>query len=338
MFSKDPSELVRKEKLDDEETVRSIRLALVAELDAINFYLQQSRIMPDGPFKKVHEDIAKEEVTHFGEFMRLLYQYAPEDFRKIREGWAEASTLLGESAELGLEGEKHHEAHREDHKESMKQDMHVEDLLGLPFATVPWKQDGIAVADDPEKLFTLSYISHGFSVKKGSSDSLLEMERDRAVHSFRAMLLKSVVAEHELSLVKRSTRMPGLDWSKSGSISLGVTDAYRKLSENGYSSGIGVLIDPSGFRLLQREVSGTGQIEMDLVATITSDVKMLPYLPENSMVVYSRESMKILVRQDVEVRKVSEDLQNINFGISAKVAPILYDRGSSIFVESKSRA
>jgi hypothetical protein len=65
---------------------------------------------------------------------------------------------------------------------------------------------------------------------------------------------------------------------------------------------------------------------------------MLPYLPENSMVVYSRESMKILVRQDVEVRKVSEDLQNINFGISAKVAPILYDRGSSIFVESKSRA
>jgi uncharacterized linocin/CFP29 family protein len=175
-------------------------------------------------------------------------------------------------------------------------------------------------------------------LKKGSSDSLLEMERDRAVHSFRAMLLKLVVAEHELSLVKRSTRMPGLDWSKSGSISLGVTDAYRKLSENGYSSGIGVLIDPSGFRLLQREVSGTGQIEMDLVATITSDVKMLPYLPENSMVVYSRESMKILVRQDVEVRKVSEDLQNINFGISAKVAPILYDRGSSIFVESKSRA
>ncbi|MFG1545446.1 MAG: hypothetical protein AAE976_02980 [Thermoplasmataceae archaeon] len=166
MFSKDPSELVRKEKLDDEETVRSIRLALVAELDAINFYLQQSRVMPDGPFKKVHEDIAKEEVTHFGEFMRLLYQYAPEDFRKIREGWAEASTLLGESAELGLEGEEHHEAHREDKKESMKQDMHVEDLLGLPFATVPWEQDGIAVADDPEKLFTLSYISHGFSVKK----------------------------------------------------------------------------------------------------------------------------------------------------------------------------
>ena len=133
----------------------------------------------------------------------------------------------------------------------MKQDMHIDELLGLPFATVPWKQDGIAVPDDPEKLYALSYISHGFSVKKGSGDSMLEMERDRAMHSFRAMLLKSVVAEHELSLLKRSTHMPGLDWSKSGNISLGVTDAYRKLSENGYSSGVGVLIDPSGFRLLQ---------------------------------------------------------------------------------------
>lgn len=337
MFSKDPSELLRKEKMDDEEIVRSIRLALVAELDAINFYLQQSKVMPDGPFKKVHEDIANEEVTHFGEFMRLLYQYAPEDFRKIREGWAEASTLLGENAELGLEGEKHHEVPTADHGESMKQELHVGQLLGLPFKTVPWKQDSIAVSDDPDKLYAFPYISHGFSVNKGSSDSIFEMEKDRAMHSFSAILLKMAVAEHELSLVKRSTRIPGLDWSKSGNISLGVTDAYRKLSENGYSSGIGVLIDPSGFRLLQREVGGTGQIEMDLVETITPDVKMLPYLPENSMVVYSRDSMKILVRQDVELMKISEDLRSINFGISAKIAPVLYDRGSSMFVESKSR-
>lgn len=95
MFSKDPSELVRKEKFDNEEISRSIRLALAAELDAINFYLQQSRLMPEGPFKKVHEDIAKEEVTHFGEFLRLLHEYEPHDFDRIDAGWNEASGLLG---------------------------------------------------------------------------------------------------------------------------------------------------------------------------------------------------------------------------------------------------
>ncbi|MEM0156941.1 MAG: encapsulin [Thermoplasmataceae archaeon] len=337
MFSKDPSELVRKEKMDDEETARAIRLALVAELDAINFYLQQSRAMPDGPFKKVHEDISREEVTHFGEFMRLLYQYAPDDFKRIREGWSEASGLLGESADLGLDIKKQHEIHSESHEHSMKQEIHIKDMLDLPFAAVPWEQDGIALSEEPDRLYAIPYISYGFSVKKGSSDSILEMEREKATHSFKAMVLKSVVTEQELSLVSRSTRIPGLDWSKSGSIALGVTDAYRKLSENGYSTGTGVLIDPNGFRLLQREVSGTGQIEMDLVKTVTSDVRMLPYLPENSMVVYSSESLKILVRQDMEIREISQDLQNINFGISAKLAPLVYDRGSSIFIESKSR-
>lgn len=87
MFSKDPSELQRKEKMNDEEISRSIRLALAAELDAVNFYLQQSSILPEGSFRKVHEDIAREEVAHFGEFLRLLYEHEPGDFEKINEGW-----------------------------------------------------------------------------------------------------------------------------------------------------------------------------------------------------------------------------------------------------------
>ncbi len=337
MFSKDPSELVRKEKLDDEEIARAIRLALVAELDAINFYLQQSRAMPDGPFKKVHEDISKEEVTHFGEFMRLLYEYAPGDFSRIREGWVEASGLLGKSADPGVEIKKLHEVNSESHDLSAKQEIHIRDLIGLPFATVLWEQDGVGVPDDPDKLYTLPYISYGFSVKKGSSEGILELEKEKAMHLFKALLLRSVVMEQELSLVRRSTRLPGLDWSKSGNIALGVTDAYHKLSENGYFTGIEVLIDPNGFKLLQREVGGTGQIEMDLVKTVASEVRMLPYLPDNSMVVYSSESLKILVRQDIEMREISQDLQNINFGISARLAPLVYDKGSSIFIESKSK-
>lgn len=94
VFSKDPGELSRKEKMSPEEITRSIRLALAAELDAINFYEQQSSLIPDGAFKKAHEDIAKEEITHFGEFMRLLYEHEPEEFGKMKEGWDEASGLL----------------------------------------------------------------------------------------------------------------------------------------------------------------------------------------------------------------------------------------------------
>jgi rubrerythrin len=100
MFSRDPSELTRKTKFDREETARAIRLSIAAELDAINFYLQQSKLIPNGAFKKVHEDIAREEVTHFGEFMRLLYEYSPDDFVRIKKGWDEASELLGKKTPL----------------------------------------------------------------------------------------------------------------------------------------------------------------------------------------------------------------------------------------------
>lgn len=44
MFSSDPSVQARKEKLDKEEEVRALRGALMAELDAINYYLQQGKL------------------------------------------------------------------------------------------------------------------------------------------------------------------------------------------------------------------------------------------------------------------------------------------------------
>ncbi|MCY0882401.1 MAG: ferritin, partial [Acidianus infernus] len=62
MFSSDPSMITRKEKMDKEEEARALRGALMAELDAINYYLQQGRLFSEEFIKKVHEDIAKEEM------------------------------------------------------------------------------------------------------------------------------------------------------------------------------------------------------------------------------------------------------------------------------------
>jgi len=94
MFSTDPSVNVRKEKMDQEEMIRAIRGALAAEIDAINYYLQQGKLFSDEFVKKVHDDIAKEEMTHFGEFLRLLYHLSREEFNYILKGWNEASKLI----------------------------------------------------------------------------------------------------------------------------------------------------------------------------------------------------------------------------------------------------
>lgn len=95
VFSSDPSIMTRKDKFDKEEIKRVIGNDLMAELDTINFYLQQSKFIDDQKLRSTHEDIANEEITHLGEFLRMLYEVAPEEFKYIKKGWEEASKIIG---------------------------------------------------------------------------------------------------------------------------------------------------------------------------------------------------------------------------------------------------
>jgi rubrerythrin len=108
MFSTDPPIIMRKEKMDKEDMIRAVRGALAAEIDAINYYLQQGKLFSDEFVKKVHDDIAKEEMTHFGEFLRLLYHLNKEEFDYIVKGLNEASKLIGENVEFPIKENYQH--------------------------------------------------------------------------------------------------------------------------------------------------------------------------------------------------------------------------------------
>jgi len=72
LFGKNPLDLPQGRKLSREEIAEALRLAITAELDAVNFYLQLARAIEDERIKRVFEDIAREEKTHMGEFLALL--------------------------------------------------------------------------------------------------------------------------------------------------------------------------------------------------------------------------------------------------------------------------
>lgn len=91
-MSKNPLDLVAK-KFTKEEIVDALRLAIVAELDAINLYSQFARSIDDEKVKKVFEDIAKEEKTHVGEFLALLKMLDPEQVRELEAGEKEVKEL-----------------------------------------------------------------------------------------------------------------------------------------------------------------------------------------------------------------------------------------------------
>ena len=91
-MSKNPLDLVTK-KFTMEEMVEALRLAIIAELDAINLYRQFARSIDDEKVKKVFEDIAKEEKTHVGEFLALLKMLDPEQVKELEAGEKEVKEL-----------------------------------------------------------------------------------------------------------------------------------------------------------------------------------------------------------------------------------------------------
>ena len=91
-MSKIPVKLERvgKKHLDRE----ILRLAMIAELDAISLYEQLAAVTDNKNIKKVLLDVAKEEKTHAGEFQTLLLKEDREQAEELEKGKEEVEEIL----------------------------------------------------------------------------------------------------------------------------------------------------------------------------------------------------------------------------------------------------
>ena len=73
-----------------------LRLAITAELDAVNLYMCFVDLLSDEDATKVMVDVANEEKTHAGEFKKIM-ETIDSNYEKFeREGRKEVETLIGE--------------------------------------------------------------------------------------------------------------------------------------------------------------------------------------------------------------------------------------------------
>ncbi len=84
-------EKVSKKLLDCE----ILRVAMIAELDAINLYEQLAAVAGDENVKKVLLEVAREEKTHLGEFQTLLLKVDAEQVQELEKGKKEVEELTG---------------------------------------------------------------------------------------------------------------------------------------------------------------------------------------------------------------------------------------------------
>ena len=91
MLSKIPINLekIKKEDLNKE----ILRVAIIAELDAVNLYEQMAVLTENKHIKTILLDIAKEEKTHVGEFQALLLMNDSQQEKELAEGKKEVEEL-----------------------------------------------------------------------------------------------------------------------------------------------------------------------------------------------------------------------------------------------------
>ena len=88
-----PIDLKNMEGKDIEKEV--LRVAIIAELDAINLYEQMAAMVKDEGIKAVLKDVADEEKTHVGEFLTLLLKLDEKQVEEMEKGSKEVEEILG---------------------------------------------------------------------------------------------------------------------------------------------------------------------------------------------------------------------------------------------------
>jgi rubrerythrin len=88
------SELANGRKLTDEELVRAIRFMVAAEYEATQMYMQLSESTDNILAAAVLKDIADEERVHAGEFLKLLYELAPDEKELYAKGAGEVEMIV----------------------------------------------------------------------------------------------------------------------------------------------------------------------------------------------------------------------------------------------------
>ncbi|MGQ9624016.1 MAG: demethoxyubiquinone hydroxylase family protein [Candidatus Bathycorpusculaceae bacterium] len=91
MMSQIPIKIEKVEgKLLDREI---LRVAIIAELDAVNLYEQLAAATDNKSIKKVLLEVAREEKTHVGEFQALLLKEDAEQVKELEKGREEVEEM-----------------------------------------------------------------------------------------------------------------------------------------------------------------------------------------------------------------------------------------------------
>lgn len=314
MLGKHPLELPQLRKFSKDEMAEALRLSIIAELDAINLYLQLARYSEDENVRKVFEDIAREEKTHVGEFLALLKSLDPEQVAELKAGAEEVKELTGISVpnndpptqETTFEDEmlKKLNTKAKEIVDSARKLRKVLEVVhvGRGVEVLPLEEviTGETIRSSISKVVMLSEISTQFNIKV----RILDYWNKTGIWPELVPLLlastKLATTEDKVILEGDLERgWPGLltcresikdelsDWSVPGNPVADVSRAVRNLVNEAVPPPYVLLVSPVRYADLIRYTERTGVMELERVKALVSEVVQVPILTDNDVLVIS---------------------------------------------------
>lgn len=328
MLSKNPLDLLRKDKFSDEELSEALRLAIIAELDAINLYLQLARLIDKEEYKRVFLDIAREEKTHVGEFLSLLKTLDKEQVKELKKGLEEVKELT--SLEPPNDPVEENSGYSD--VESFVRDVFTKlvdkhRLLRKYFSVeiMGAGTESILVnkfVDNRESttIIPLTEVSVEFRVKQRTLDYILKT-RDYANVPVIVNAASKFAYLEDTILLKGCKEFPGLlnvegvisetmsDWSKPGSAIEEIARAYSKILGEGVRPPLILLINPQRYTKLLSVHERTGVMELNRVKEFVKDVVVVPYLPTDTalLLAVDKHYIDLVVGVDTRIDYIGLD-------------------------------
>jgi uncharacterized linocin/CFP29 family protein len=298
-MSKHPLELPLGRKLSREELAEAIRLSIIAELDAINLYLQLARAIEDERYRKVFEDIAKEEKTHVGEFLALLKTLDQEQVEEIVRGASEVKELTGLEVRDPTSQQTSLSNVTNVWKIVSENVVRVVDTSRvfrrfIPIVRVGRGVDAVSIESisGARSVLPLNEISVIFKVTQRAVDYAEQFKQVPELGDAYRAAVEFATLEDKFILEKLmgltgAVRAEMSSWDIPGTAVSDVAKAIAKMLENGAREPFILFVNPSRYVKLMAVHEKTGVMELTRIKSLVKEVVSTPILPDDIAILIS---------------------------------------------------
>lgn len=319
LLGKNPLELPSLRKFTKEELAEALRLSIIAELDAVNLYLQLSRYSEDENIRKTFEDIAKEEKTHVGEFLALLNKIDPQQMTELKAGAKEVKELTGietNNTDPSNDTSKNTDSHTTLISKKINEVLESSRRLRRIFHIINMGRgtEGILLEElnteetikETSKIIMLSDLSTQFSIKVRTLDYWTKMGMDSDLITVTTAALNFALMEDKIILngdpgkgwpglltCEKSIKESLSNWKEEGKAVSDIAKAIKTLLDKAIPQPYILLLSPSRYADLLKYYEKSGVMELTRIKALVNDVIQVPLLSDDEALVISTNKYMI---------------------------------------------